>query len=258
VHEDTARRLSFGERAELYDEVRLRYPDALFDAIAGYARVSAKTRVLEAGSGTGIATRPFAERGCTVVGLEVSDAMAAVARRNLAPFPLVEIHTSAFEDWQVEPGTFDLFTCAQAWHWLESATRCDRVADALRPGGAVALFGHGAVTNFAEGQAAYERYAPEWFVDPRPMETLEDHIDEFRRPLTESGRFRDIEVRHWHWWTRSYDADTYIRLISTYSDHATLPEPRRGQLYKALARAIEDAGGRIERPYRTVLGLARS
>ena len=262
MHDKTERRLSFGQRADLYDEVRPRYADALFDEITRYARIDAESRILDIGCGTGIATRPFAALGCAALGLEVSEAMAAVARRNFAHLDNVAIRTAPFEAWKVETDAFDLVTCAQAWHWLDPAIRCERVAEALRPAGAIALFGHGAATDFAEGQAAYRRYAPEWFVDPKPLQSagepaLESRVAEYRRPLAESGLFHDIESHRWPW-TRTYDAESYIRLISTYSDHATLPEPRRSLLYEALARAIEDAGGRIERPYWTVLVLARA
>jgi 16S rRNA A1518/A1519 N6-dimethyltransferase RsmA/KsgA/DIM1 with predicted DNA glycosylase/AP lyase activity len=47
--------------------------------------------VLEIGCGTGQATVPLAERGSRIVAVELGPAMAAVARRNLARFPAVQV-----------------------------------------------------------------------------------------------------------------------------------------------------------------------
>ena len=42
-----------------------------------------------------MATVALAERGCRVVAVELGAALAAVARRNLARFPAVEVVTAA-------------------------------------------------------------------------------------------------------------------------------------------------------------------
>jgi hypothetical protein len=43
-----------------------------------------------------------------VVAVELGPEMAAVARRNLAAFPTVQVVTSAFEDWPLPIEPFDL------------------------------------------------------------------------------------------------------------------------------------------------------
>src|SRR4051812_50087130 len=97
---DQAERLrtTFSEDAERYDRARPGYPTALYDDLARLAGVGPGCRVLEIGCGTGKATVPLAERGCTIVGVELGAEMAAVARRRLARHSDVEILVAPFEE----------------------------------------------------------------------------------------------------------------------------------------------------------------
>ena len=81
---------------------------ALFDDLGGLTSVGPDCHVLEIGCGTGQATAPLAQRGGRVVAVELGPVMAAVARRNLAAFPTVQVVTSAFEDWPLPIEPFDL------------------------------------------------------------------------------------------------------------------------------------------------------
>ena len=107
-------RSTFDQAAELYDRARPRYPAALFDDLAELAGIGPGSKVLEIGPGTGQATVALAERGCRVVAVELGAALAAVARRNLARFPAVEVVTAPFEDWPLPKEPFDLVLAATA------------------------------------------------------------------------------------------------------------------------------------------------
>jgi len=106
LHDDEDRKRSFGLHAELYDGVRHRYPTLLVERVLAYANVTSASRLLEVGSGTGIATLPFAERDCAIECVELSEAMANVARAKLAAFPRVHVHTTSFEAFDAEPASF--------------------------------------------------------------------------------------------------------------------------------------------------------
>src|SRR5215211_2574155 len=125
-------RVTFDEDAERYDRARPGYAPALFDDLAVLAGLGPGSRVLEIGCGTGQATIPLAERGYHVVAVELGAELAAVARRNLARFPAVEVITAAFEAWPLPPEPFDLVLSATAFHWIDPAVRVDKSADALR------------------------------------------------------------------------------------------------------------------------------
>jgi hypothetical protein len=58
---------------------------------------------VECRCGTGQATVPLAQRGLAVTAVEVGAALAAIARRRLAGFPLARVLTGSFEDWECSP-----------------------------------------------------------------------------------------------------------------------------------------------------------
>src|SRR5690349_15130736 len=103
VEEAGRLRVTFDEDAERYDRARPGYPAAVFDDLLAVAGLGPGARVLEIGCGTGQATVPLAERGCRIVAVELGAELAAVARRNLARFPDVEVITGAFEPWPLPP-----------------------------------------------------------------------------------------------------------------------------------------------------------
>src|SRR4051794_470853 len=100
---------TFTTVAELYHRARPGYPSDAFDEIA---RAAPGKRVLEIGPGTGQATRPLAERGFVITGVEIGADMVTVARRVLADLPNVRIEHAAFEDWPLPAEPFDVVLSA--------------------------------------------------------------------------------------------------------------------------------------------------
>jgi SAM-dependent methyltransferase len=158
--------------------------------------------VLEIGPGTGQATVPLAERGCRIVAVELGAGLAAVARRKLARYPRVEVVVAAFEDWPLPPDPFDLVLAATAFHWIDPAVRVAKAADALRPGGALAVISTHHVAGgdhgfFADVQACYRRWDPETTPGFRLPTAAEVPMrgDELDR----SGRFGPVAFRRHQW-----------------------------------------------------------
>jgi SAM-dependent methyltransferase len=247
---DPRRAQVFGDAAELYDRARPAYPD---EVLALVLRVDAARRVVEAGTGTGKATGFFAERGLGIFAVEPDPRMAAVARRNLARFPAVEVRVARFEDVVLEPAAYDVGLSAQAWHWVDPEAGARQMAAAIRPGGLLAL-----VWNWPDTvedplrpaiQAAYEQHAPELAgadILTAPQVLREDHF----APLATA--FEPPEV-HEHSWVQRYTSTEYAELVQTHSPQRLLPEEQRTRLVAAVRQAIEDAGGEYEYPHRTTL-----
>jgi SAM-dependent methyltransferase len=263
LHEDEARKLAFGRYAEAYDAARPRYPAALVERVAEHARITPATRALEVGSGTGIATLPFAEMGCAIRCLELSEGMAAVARRKLARFPKVAIETARFEDWTADGGAFDLVFCAQAWHWIPPGMRYAKARRVLRPGGTLAVFANRDAAVLEEVQPAYRRHGL-GEIAPHGREAWREAfppdiavgIEDARASITRSGCFTDVEFHRFPW-QRSFTAEGYLALLQTHSDLMTLPPEVREPLLRDIAAAIGAAGGSVTRRYEAVLMLAR-
>ena len=130
----------FDQVARSYDSVRMSYPPALFDDMFGYAGNPLVRRVLEIGCGTGQATRAVATRRIPVVCIEPGPNLATLAQQNLADFTNVRVVCSSFEEWILEPEPFDLVFSANAIHWVDRKMRVRKTAQALRPGGTLAIF----------------------------------------------------------------------------------------------------------------------
>ena len=145
---------SFGAVAELYDRVRPSYPSALVDALL----LERPRRVLDIGCGTGIAGALLDARGCEVLGVEIDERMARLARaRGL------QVEIAPFEQWDAEGRLFELAISAQAWHWIDPVAGAEKAATVLAEAGRICLF-----WNFGDPPARvtelfdpiYARHAP--------------------------------------------------------------------------------------------------
>ncbi|MBO3675667.1 trans-aconitate 2-methyltransferase [Streptomyces sp. NEAU-YJ-81] len=253
----------FDEDAELYDRARPGYPPELFDDLTEVAGTGPGCRVLEVGAGTGKATLPLAERGCRITAVELGADMAAVARRNLAGFETVEIVTADFETWPLPEEPFDAVVSATAFHWIDPAVRMVKAADALRPGGALAVVATqhvagGSEEFFVEVQDCYERFDPATPPGLRLPAAADvdtsDHADEVAR----SGRFGPVDFRRYER-DLTYTTAEYLAVLRTYSGHRALqPEAREG-LLECIAGLIDRRyGGRVTKRYLTELRVSRT
>ena len=233
-------RETFDEVAELYDRARPGYPPALVAELAVLG-----PRVLEVGPGTGKLTVPLARAGCEVTAVELGPALAEVARRNLREFPGVRVEVGDFDTWPLPAEPYDLMVCATSYHWLDPALRVDRAADALRPGGTLAIVttrhvAGGTDAYFTEMQGCYERWFP---AATGPGWRLPDERDaatdtgEFEK----SPRFERIAVSR-HAQEISYSSERYLDVLRTYSNHRALPA-------EALANLLRCLGALMERSY---------
>ena len=259
-----ARRLSFGEVAELYDRTRPSYPSALVADVISIADPGASERLLEVGAGTGKATILFASRGFPVLAIEPSTEMAAIARRNCVAYPGVTIDHSDFERWEPGGERFPLLYSAQAWHWIEPELRYQRARTALADGGTLAAFWNRADWEACELREelkrAYDRALPEKD-DDDPMYPESDRSGNLRadweREIGGSPQFGDPEIRTYSW-QHEYSTAEYVALLHTHSIQLVLEPSRREALLAAIAEVLDRNGGGLRLPYQTQLCLARA
>ncbi|CAM5283508.1 class I SAM-dependent methyltransferase [Streptomyces aurantiogriseus] len=251
---------TFDTVAERYDRARPSYPPPLVGQLARSAGLGPSSRVLEIGPGTGQLTRPLAETGCRLTAVELGPSLAAVARRNLDAFPQVDVAVADFERWPLPAEPFDLVVSATAFHWIDPALRVAKTADALRPGGLLALVTThhvkgGSVEFFADAQGCYERWDPA--TPPGLRLEPEDDIASDTRELTLGSRYEDVTV-HRHAQEVTYSADAYIEVLLTYSGHLALDEPARRGLLACIRNLIENRyGGSVTKRYLHELITAR-
>lgn len=257
------RRVAFDRVSLLYDQVRPGYPDPLFDDIIALSHIPPNGHILEIGCGTGQATISLARRRYSVHCIELGANLAAIAKRNLAPYPKAVVSVGEFETRPLEDGKYDLAVSATAFHWIDPAVRYHKTARALKPNGAIALFWNMHVQTevsasfFQTVQKVYERIVPEMAKQfpglPHPDTVPTPIKDE----IEHTGLFGEVTVCKYPW-TVAYNATSYINLLNTYSDHRRLENSSRKQLFQSIADSIDTQfDGQIVKEYLAILYLAR-
>ncbi len=139
--EPTARRYGkvFDEIATEYDRRRPTYPDELIDHACQVAGIGRGDHVLEIGCGSGQLTRGLVARGLHVTALEPGKSLMALAGQNLEGAGQVEFVNARFEDALLPSEQFQAVFSASAFHWMDPKVSWQKAADALAPGGTLAL-----------------------------------------------------------------------------------------------------------------------
>jgi SAM-dependent methyltransferase len=241
---------SFGTEAERYDRARPSYPAALVDRIVA---ASPGPDVLDAGCGTGIASRLFQAAACQVLGIDPDPRMADLARAGG-----LEVEVAKLEDWDPAGRTFDAVVAAQAWHWVDPIAGAAKSAAVLRPGGRLAVFwnafGLPPALREAFGEV-YRRAVPGsplggFFARPA-VDAYLSMCATAADGMRAAGGFGQAE--QWRFdWERPYTRAQWLDVIPTLGGQSQLPAPVLGELLAGMGAAIDAVGGGFTMAYVTV------
>jgi len=129
----------FDRVAGEYDRHRPTYPEQLIDLACRLAGLERGDEVLEIGCGTGQLTRSLLARGLRVTAIEPGAKLAGLARRRLQGTGELELVNARLEDAPLPHARFRAVFSASAIHWVDPDVGWQRAADALVPGGTLAL-----------------------------------------------------------------------------------------------------------------------
>jgi ubiquinone/menaquinone biosynthesis C-methylase UbiE len=186
---------SYDGVAETYERVHApRFADVARDLIA-IAAVGEGARVLDVGTGTGIAGAVAVEAGAAAVGVDASLGMLAVGRRVR---PSLRLAAAEAIDLPFRDGAFDAavgnFVLA---HFRKVETALFDVIRVVRPGGRVAF------STWADGPDAYQEAWREVVESVVPREMLQPAYnqaapwhDRFRSRTAVEGALIDAGLRH--------------------------------------------------------------
>ncbi|MQY08435.1 class I SAM-dependent methyltransferase [Actinomadura macrotermitis] len=243
---------SFGVDAERYDRTRPSYPDAMVDRIVAAAPGPG---VLDVGCGTGIEARQFQAAGCRVLGVEPDARMADFARHSG-----VETEVATFEDWDPAGRVFDAVIAGQAWHWIDPVAGAAKAAQALRPGGLLALFwniGRPAPEAEEAFAAVTQRVLPG---SPAALAAQAKPTQDGYSPLLTKATDGLQQAKAFsapeQWrldWKRPYTRDEWLDLLPTQGFHTRLPPDELQKLLTGIGAAIDELGGGFTMRYTTLL-----
>ncbi|SDD56438.1 class I SAM-dependent methyltransferase [Glycomyces harbinensis] len=243
---------SFGAEADRYDRARPTYPAAMVDAVIA---ASPGPAVLDVGVGTGIAARLFAAKGCDVLGVDVDERMAALARGHG-----IEVETGRFEDWDAKGRVFDTVVSAQTWHWIDPVAGAARAAEVLRAGGRLALCWN-VFQPPPEVAAAFGAIHRDLFPDfpdlwARPMlETYEPMFARAEGGIRETGAFTEPERRQYDW-ERLYTTEGWLDGIPTSGGYSSLEPDQMERLLESTRETLDALGGSFTMRYSTIVVAA--
>lgn len=255
-------RTSFDGDAVAYDGGRPPHPAWVFERLAAQCALGEGTRVLEVGPGTGQVTVPITALGAQVTAVELGANLAERLQANTAGLA-VEVVVGDFETIPLpRPGQFDLAVSANAFHWLDPVPALGRFADALRPGGWLALWWNvfrdpDRPDPFSEAiQPVYRELIATGGRSAGAMPYALRH-DTVRADIGAAERFGPVSVEDRRS-ELSFTPQQVRAMFATYSEWRAQPETRRAEALDRIESIARDQfGGVVSRPRRTVLYLAQ-
>ncbi|MCD4706659.1 MAG: class I SAM-dependent methyltransferase [Candidatus Sabulitectum sp.] len=240
---------TFNRRAETYDRIRPGYPDALIEDVTALSGIPEDGRILEIGCGTGQATLQFASRGFYMDCIDIGCDLVAIVSDKLRGYSKVQVVVSSFEDLDSGGKLYDLIIAATSFHWIDPDVAYVKSSSLLKSSGALAVFSntHAGKNDgfFAEVQKVYQIFAPSVTGSAKKATAIQPEC--FEEPVSLC-----------YPWSVEYTTEQYLDLLSTYSDHISLPETDRNALFAGIAGLINDKyDGRVLKNYESVLNLRK-
>lgn len=248
--------------SDTYHVARPRYPEQLVDDLIKGANLSTGSRILEIGVGTGKLTESLAKRGLKITGIELGNNLAAIARNNFSNFRRVEIIVGDFDNYAFTPDSFDAVIAATSFHWLDPATRANRIAEILKVDGVAAIVDTRHVDAGIDGfpiasQKCYREWnsnTPANYRLPSPEDVVREG---FRRKAEFMEKFSQLMDKP-YFQIVEYSSEMYLQLLTTYSDVIAMDEPDRNGLLKCMGDLIDkEFDGKITKNYLWQLFLAK-
>ena len=238
------RRATFNENVQNYEAYRPTYPQELYDAIRSYSDIGPKSYGVEVGIGTGQATLPILQTGCRLTAVELGSELAAYTEEKFRQYTNFDVVNCSFETYDVAETSVDLVYSATAFHWIPVEVGYPKIHRMLKTDGTLALFWNRPSTSQGPLHEVIQKvYAKYWGSQVRVEESRQKAYDKVLDQMKSYG-FRDIRLELFKA-VRCFDADSYIGLLTTYSDHRSMPESMKEPFYSEIRKAINRYGGVI-------------
>ena len=149
--------LRFSRRVNDYLKYRPGYPDALATTLRQKLGYASDFIIADVGSGTGIASRFFLDRGNFVYAVEPNPDMRRVAHEWLGGYSKYRSVDACAEATTLPDDSVDLVVAAHSFHWFDQKQARAEFARILRPGRFVILLWNERITEGTPFLTDYER-----------------------------------------------------------------------------------------------------
>ncbi|MFA7673328.1 MAG: class I SAM-dependent methyltransferase, partial [Clostridia bacterium] len=223
-----------------FDEFRFRYCDELFADVISHSELDTTKTALEIGPGTGQATEPILQTGCSYSAIELGENFTADMKKKFSRYKNFDIVNSDFETYPFEKNMFDLVYSAATIQWIPEQIAFPKVYDILKSNGTLAMFmthtDHRTsnVALYENIQDIYSQfYKPEIIYDKK-----------FNYNNAVNYGFIDFERHEYHQFVE-YTADEYVSFIKIFAGHLTIPETYRSQFLDGVRKSVLSFGNKI-------------
>jgi SAM-dependent methyltransferase len=132
--------MDFSITAQDYGRHRAGFPAELFRRLSALGAFKAGARIADLGTGTGSLARGFAQSGCDVTGVDISEALIGEAKRlDEACGVSISYRVARAEDTGLAGGSFDVVSAGQSWHWFDRKAAALEARRLLVPGGRLVI-----------------------------------------------------------------------------------------------------------------------
>ena len=250
----------YSPAAKAYNEARPHYPSDLVRQVVDIAHLSAGSTILEVGCGPATATVAFAPFGCSMHCLEPNLDFYVLAQHNCRQYPNVVLQNTSFEEWELEPNTFDAVLAASSFHWIPSDVGYPKAAQALKESGYLILLWNKELQPSYEVHQRladiYEVHAPSLnrFETKETQETILNGLGQI---VLDSGHFKNL-VANYIESSVIYSTDQYLTLLNTYSPYLSLDPESKKALFSGLKHRIDqDFDGNLQLSYISAFHIAQ-
>ena len=143
-------RFKTADISEAYVKFRPVHPQSVANIIVDYIKSKGSLAfdfAVDVGCGSGQSTFLLCEYFSKIVGLDISETQIQQAKLKCREYKSTESEVKFIvgdaHNLPFESSSVDVITCAMAWHWLDAEKFYNEAKRVLKPGGCLAIYGHG-------------------------------------------------------------------------------------------------------------------
>ncbi len=252
------RKYLFDQVVDDYANARPDYPQQLIDDFWQISQLNNPVKVLEIGSGTGQATDLLLKNKMSVSIVEIGEKMIAYLRQRFADNPNISYNHMPFESFDAPAKSYDLIFAASSFHWLDPELAYKKAHSLLKDDGYLLLCWNSKTDQsndtvlFKEIAKVYAQIAPEMSKTNQRMFQHEKRIED----ITKEGLFT-YPLYLVYPYERVLNAEEYVRLLGTYSDHIALDSEKRESLFSSIQDLIRQNNNEILLKYEVKTYLSK-